>query len=93
MTGPLLIKELKRLRANIPANGDIFQGTEIVGYEILESGVEAEEQYTLVGRRFKDGTVQAAFIFGKCLECNQVAELAQQISPEFWIKYSEEDWQ
>jgi len=91
LRGQRLAKAIHQLRNPLLPSGDIFQLNKPIAYEMLESGVEAEEKYTLVGRRFEDGRLEAAFVFGVCLEPNKIAEFAEMISPRFWIPYTEEN--
>lgn len=89
LNGQTLLHEIKRLRSK-PDYSHFFAHIEIEEYQIVESGVEGQERYTLVMRRFKDGRNEVAFVFGCCLEPNEVVQTAELIPQENWFGYTEE---
>ena len=96
LIGAPLVKEIRRLRSGNPCQEiTFFDRKDIVGYSILDSGAMpvkgGSEPYTLIGRKFGDGRMEATFLFGSSLNLEDIGELAPTLPNDEWAPYTEED--
>lgn len=59
---------------------------EIDNYRVYGTGVEAQEPYTIVARKYKDGSTDYAFIWGCCADEEKIAEIGQKLSSDSWFQ-------